>query len=77
MKTTKLKPEFEAKLRELKILTKWKKGVKTQCKNTGILFESRIEHFNTFLDFDHLIRVSFPWDETFEGVRFWYEISNK
>jgi hypothetical protein len=64
-----LKPEFEAKLRKAKVLTKWKKNFNSDANlnGRGILKNQS--------DFCQCIISSFSWADTEEGYLFWKKIS--
>lgn len=77
METTKLKPEFEAKLRELKVLSKWKKEYLKNCKEEGCNPNFRILGLNNLESFRRFISGSIYWAETKDGHSFWHNISLK
>lgn len=68
-----IKPDFEWKLRELKILTKFKKN----CINSGFKhgLEKRIKQ-NETPNWYHFIECSFVWVYSPEGHKYWNEIAN-
>lgn len=72
-KTIVFKPEFEAKLKKLKIKTKFVSNIKKHSHN-GSTFNEQIAFLNTLLTWNGFIRSAFVWSETPEGSDFWFNL---
>lgn len=75
-KTLTFKPEFEAKLKQLKIKTKFVNN----CKKVKWPEHQAIrikECFNTTNNWLHFIVYAFHWDSTPEGYDYWFKIARK
>ena len=72
MGTVKFKPEYEKKLKKLKVKTKLVKNI------NKLSFKLTQEEANSFSkeSWGDFIRQSFMWDITPEGVEFWDNIAN-
>jgi len=70
-KTIIFKPEFEKKLKRLKIKTKFVRNLRN-CKfvytNLGLL--------NITNDWEDFIRLAFKWSNSPEGFEYWDNIAN-
>lgn len=66
-----LKPEFEAKLRKARVLTRWKKNFNKYFPEA----KSDYGYLNDADCFSDFIKWSFIWDDTPEGFAFWEKIS--
>lgn len=74
-KTVVFKPEFETKLKKLRIKTKFVKNLHT-IKDYGMPYniyygKKQFENAEIWSDF---ICYAFSWDKTPEGEDFWYNI---
>ena len=75
MEEIKLKPEFEAKLKELGVYEKWCFNFKNRKPEDG--FNMSIDELNHCSDFNFFIHCSFRWTKTpdDEGYNLWNKIS--
>ena len=71
MKTITFKPEFEKKLKELRIKTKFVKNINFQKNHTKV----EIEELNEINHWTHFIRSAFIFKKTPEGIDYWWGIS--
>ena len=81
MTTITFKPEFESKLKRLRIKTKFVKNLKGYVKQIGVsdsnqeILNQIIKNLNTSSSWDLFITRAFTWCETPEGRGYWLEIS--
>ena len=73
MEEIKLKPEFEAKLKELGVYEKWCFNFKNRKPEDGL--NMSINELNSYSSFEFFIAESFYWRNTPEKADFWHEIS--
>ena len=75
MEEIKLKPEFEAKLKELGVYEKWVFNFNNRKHEDG--FNMSIDELNHCSDFNFFIHCSFRWTKTpdDEGYNLWNKIS--
>jgi len=72
MKTIRFKPEFETKLKKLRIKTLFVK----RLREDGPLNKRRVSSLNGMISFCSFIMGSFIWNDTKEGYKFWDKIAN-
>jgi hypothetical protein len=70
------KPEFEMKLRKLKIKTKFIKNLLNYNKSKVIDERTTIEDLNSFTTWTNFIGNSFNWRISPEGNKYWITIYN-
>lgn len=73
-KTIVFKPEFEAKLKKLKIKTKFVSNIKNRTISNKA-FKEHIIYLNSKSNWNNFISNAFLWDYTPEKYVFWEEIS--
>lgn len=61
MKTYTFKPEFEQKLKTLKIKSKFFSNIRADCAKYGYDFESRCNLIDGLLTWEDFIMTAFPW----------------
>jgi hypothetical protein len=76
-KTIYFKPEFEKKLKELKIKTKFVNELRRYCKATNKHFINRAELINKNQRFYRFLFDGFPWHTTKDGYPYWSAMFNK
>lgn len=76
-KTIMFKSEFETKLKQLKVKTKFVNNLRNAKKleYTNNSMENIIELLNCFNSFEFFISYAFYWENTPEGCGFWMNIS--
>lgn len=74
MKTYTFKPEFEEKLKRLKIKTRFIKNIKTLNESKYLVMRESLN--NNSFDWHALISEAFTWNGSPEGHRFWSNIAN-
>lgn len=78
-KTIVFKPEFEKKLKKLRIKTKYVNNLMKPGAikaNTGVQPEDPVEYANNKHNWYEFIANTFIWKDTPEGFYFWSRISN-
>jgi hypothetical protein len=73
-KTITFKPEFEKKLKELKIKTKFVHHIKLYRTRLDT-FEERIEALKDESTFNGFVFSAFDFSATPDGIKYWHEIS--
>ena len=68
-----IKPEFDKKLKKLRVKTRFLNNLKKKRANP----EMALQHLNSHKNFSEFISDAFFWDNTPEGTIYWYEISLK
>lgn len=76
-KTIGFKPEFEKKLKELRIKTKVIKNIKLFCHSTKTPFNRKLEFINESDSWRIAVNRFFIWSSTPEEFDFWKNISFK
>ena len=75
-KTIVFKKEFEDKLKELKIKTKFVKNVKDDCKRHDYSLQKRLYELNSKTYWFNFINNAFWWHMTPEGHAYWDVIAD-
>ena len=75
-KTIVFKKEFEDKLKELKIKTKFVKNMKDDCKRYNQDLQYRLKIMKEIAEWYNFIDCSFIWSETPEGHDYWFGIAD-
>ena len=75
MKTITFKPEFEKKLKELKVKTKFVNVIAVHNHKIHMLVRERVDIINDCESFRDFIRSGFIWSESKEGFFFWHDIA--
>lgn len=75
-KTIVFKKEFEDKLKELKIKTKFVKNVKNDCRMDGCRLQYRIYDLNRKIYWFNFVNNAFVWHMTPEGQIYWADIAD-
>ena len=70
-KTIVFKKEFEDKLKELKIKTKFVKNVKDDCKQNHYDLQDHLHYLNSKIYWYNFIGDAFWWHMTPEGRAYW------
>lgn len=73
-KTIIFKPEFEQKLKELKVKTKFVNNLKAYCKQCHYCLATKIAALNNKDTFSRFIGEGFIWADTPEGHAVWNDI---
>jgi hypothetical protein len=74
-KTIVFKPEFEKKLKELKIKTKFVKNCKSPKWNDSSMTDSYKKSFENAKNWWKFLQFAFQWEYSVEGYSFWKRIS--
>ena len=75
MKTITFKPEFEAKLKKLKVKRRFVRNMIAYCEDYHYDLENKIKIANRIGCFNRFIANAFFWEHTPEGYKFWENIS--
>lgn len=75
-KTIVFKKEFESKLKELKIKTKFVNNIKDDCRMNGYSLQYRINQLNRYTTWYDFIDHAFCWYNTLEGKAYWEDIAD-
>ena len=75
-KTIVFKKEFEDKLKELKIKTKFVNNIKAYCKLRDRDLQKHIDRLNKMPNWCSFINNAFAWVYTPEGRAYWEDIDD-
>ena len=75
IKTIVFKKEFEDKLKELKIKTKFVKNVKDYCKRNYYDLQYHLHDLNEKVHWRSFVDFAFTWSRTPEGHNYWSGIT--
>ena len=75
-KTIVFKKEFEDKLKELKIKTRFVKNVKNNCRMDGCRLQDRLYDLNSKTYWFNFVNSAFTWVYTPEGRDYWGDIAD-
>lgn len=75
-KTIIFKPEFEQKLKELKVKTKFINNLRYYCKAWEVPLDKKIAEMNNVNTFKDFVGMAYIWTNTPEGYEFWDKIAN-
>jgi len=68
-----IKPEFDEKLKKLRVKTRFLNNLKKKRANPEMI----LQRLNTYEIFNEFISEAFYWEDTPEGYDYWDEISLK